>query len=472
MTGNTLVANADYASSTPWYAGIYIAEDIATIADAIENKSWVEGVFGGVAATLDTIGLAIDPLGSLASYGYAWLMEHITPLRQALDFLAGDPVAIRRQAQTWRNIAARLDQSATNLHDAAARDLAAWTGPAADQYRAYVEADVKVIRGHRQGAAALATAIEVAGIFIATVRLVVRNLLADFLSFITVRLAEWIVEELITGGLATPLVIAQVASLVGEWVARIANIFESMIRSLRRLGSLMTDIRALLEEAAQLIKKLFRGGGEGEPHLPGGEEPPVPKTPAERLAELRARQAAARQQQLMEEGIAKVDAEIAAGTRTFTPEELAWLNADPRHKMLAYDPDIGSYRVSEAQAALRVEGAGVLDGPLERSTGGGTDFRDVHGTEWSFKSYGPASTVQSMTDQLVGEALAGRPVVGTMDGMSAADQAAVRAAVAARLDGVPHAEVRFYSPPGGPQAPIGIGGFNPPSNQDDSAGGH
>jgi hypothetical protein len=471
VTGNTLVADFDYASSTPWYAGIYIAEDIATIADAIENKSWMEGIFGGVAATLDTIGLAIDPLGSLASYGFAWLMEHITPLRQALDFLAGDPVAIRRQAQTWRNISARIAQSASRLHDASVQDLSAWTGPAADQYRAYVEADVKVLRGHQQGAAALATAIEVAGIFIATVRLVVRNLLADFLSFITVRLGEWIIEELITGGLATPLVIAQVATLVGEWVARIANVFESMIRSLRRLGSLMTDIRALLEEAAQLIKKLFRGHGE-EPRIPGGEEPPVPKTPAEKLAELRARQAAAAQQKLMEEGIAKVDAEIAAGTRHFTPEELEWLNADPRHKMLAYDPDIKSYRVSEGKDALRVEGSGVLDGPLERSTSGGTDFRDVHGQDWSFKSNGPSSTVETVTSDLVGEALAGRRVVGTLDGMSAADQAAVRAAVAARLDGVPHAEVRFYSPPGGPQAPIGIGGFNPPSNQDNSAGGH
>ena len=89
MTDNPLVAQAH--SSTTWYTGLGLVEDAALISNGIKDDSWVDGSLGGVGAGLDVLGMVIDPLGSLVAWGVGWLMEHVQPLKDALDWLAGQP---------------------------------------------------------------------------------------------------------------------------------------------------------------------------------------------------------------------------------------------------------------------------------------------------------------------------------------------------------------------------------------------
>ena len=77
-----------------------------------------------VGAGLDGLALVSDPVGSLLQYGVAWLIEHVRPLTEALDWLAGDPAQIAAHAQTWRNVAGTLRDEAERL----ARRYA-WTSP-------------------------------------------------------------------------------------------------------------------------------------------------------------------------------------------------------------------------------------------------------------------------------------------------------------------------------------------------------
>jgi hypothetical protein len=57
---------------------------------------------------LNVVGTALDPFGSLASMGVSWAIEQCEPLREALDWFAGDPEAVEVQACTWDNITADL----------------------------------------------------------------------------------------------------------------------------------------------------------------------------------------------------------------------------------------------------------------------------------------------------------------------------------------------------------------------------
>jgi hypothetical protein len=104
VTDNPLVAQAH--SSTTWYTGLGLAEDAAQISNGIHDNSWVDGTLGGVGGALDVLGTIIDPLGSLVAWGVGWLMEHVRPLKEALDWLAGMPDEIAAHAATWRNVAA------------------------------------------------------------------------------------------------------------------------------------------------------------------------------------------------------------------------------------------------------------------------------------------------------------------------------------------------------------------------------
>lgn len=71
----------------------------------------------------------------LLQYGVSWIIEHVKPLSQALDWLAGDPGQIAGHAQTWRNIAGSLSEQAAALDKAMRWDVSNWAGSAGTAYR-------------------------------------------------------------------------------------------------------------------------------------------------------------------------------------------------------------------------------------------------------------------------------------------------------------------------------------------------
>ncbi|MDG4757445.1 hypothetical protein [Micromonospora sp. WMMD710] len=99
MPANPLIATASGPSPSAW-AGIWICEDIELITQGIRNGSWIDGSLGVVSAGLDALALVSDPVGALLQYGIAWLIEHVKPLSEALDWLAGNPAEITAHAQT------------------------------------------------------------------------------------------------------------------------------------------------------------------------------------------------------------------------------------------------------------------------------------------------------------------------------------------------------------------------------------
>ncbi|WLS44520.1 hypothetical protein Q3V37_24510 [Micromonospora profundi] len=103
VVANPLVAARH--DSTRWYTGLGLVEDVADTVSGIESGSWIDSTIGGVATSMDALATVLDPLGSLVSWGVGWLLEHVKPLSDALDWLAGDPDQIHAYASTWRNVA-------------------------------------------------------------------------------------------------------------------------------------------------------------------------------------------------------------------------------------------------------------------------------------------------------------------------------------------------------------------------------
>src|SRR3954469_4012270 len=121
---NPLVA-ARQDSTTAW-TGFGIAEDINDLIHGVESGSWIDSAIGGFAASMDALQLVTDPLGALVSWGVAWLMEHVKPLSDALDWLAGDPDQISAYAQTWANVSKHITGVAQDLAAAADSQIADW----------------------------------------------------------------------------------------------------------------------------------------------------------------------------------------------------------------------------------------------------------------------------------------------------------------------------------------------------------
>ncbi|WBC15869.1 hypothetical protein O7600_03235 [Micromonospora sp. WMMA1998] len=256
MTTNPLVATATDTGPSAW-AGVWICEDIELIAQGVRSGSWIDGSLGVVSAGLDALALVSDPAGALLQYGIAWLIEHVRPLSEALDWLAGDPAEITAHAQTWRNVAASLGEDAAELAHAVRTEVAGWTGTAATGYRRWAGEQQQAITGLAQGAEAMAAITEGAAGLVAAVRLLVRDAIAACVS----RLIVYATELVATAGLATPLVVEQVTTTVASWAARIARLVRGLLASLRRL---MPEVRRL----GDLIEKLKEALGRLIPRRP------------------------------------------------------------------------------------------------------------------------------------------------------------------------------------------------------------
>lgn len=255
MSVNPLIAGPVDTPVSPW-AGIWIAEDIELIAHGVRTGSWIDGTLGGVSAGLDTLALVSDPVGALLQYGIAWLIEHVKPLSDALDWLAGDPGQIAGHAHTWRNTAAALHREADQLASAVRLDVTTWTGTAATAYRAWTTDQQHAIAALGAAAETMAAITEATGHLVAGVRLLVRDAIATCVSRLTVYAAELIA----TAGLATPLVIEQVTTLVASWAARITRWLRALITSLRNLIPLIRRLAALIDELKKILTRL-RGKG-------------------------------------------------------------------------------------------------------------------------------------------------------------------------------------------------------------------
>ncbi|GIJ27414.1 hypothetical protein Vqi01_25760 [Micromonospora qiuiae] len=246
--------------STRWYSGLGLIEDIADTVAGIESGSWIDSTIGGVATSLDALATVLDPLGSLVSWGVGWLLEHVKPLSEVLDWLAGDPDQITAYAQTWRNIAAESTGTATDLQTALAGQLADWEGASAQAYQDHLTSQIRAMDGLARAANGIATLVESAGLLVALVRELVRDLIADFVSVLAVRMPLWLAETGVTLGAATPLVVSRVSSLVAKWAARIGKLVNALIGSLRRLVPLLWRMGDLIDELNGLLRRASHTG--------------------------------------------------------------------------------------------------------------------------------------------------------------------------------------------------------------------
>ncbi|MGC5018539.1 hypothetical protein [Micromonospora sp. DT47] len=244
--------------STTGWSGMGLAEDVDLLVAAFRSGSWIDGTIGGFAAGMDTLAVIVDPLGQLVSWGVAWLIEHVKPLSDALDWLAGDPDQITAYAATWTNVAAAMRSSAEDLGAAVEVDLGGWLGETAGAYRVHAGQQQHAFATLGGGAEAMATITVGTGLVVALVRELIRDLIADFVSVLAVRLWEWLAIAGGTLGAATPWVVAQVSTLAAKWAAKIARLLTGLLSSLRLLAPMLRRLDDVWDELHRLLRRLAR----------------------------------------------------------------------------------------------------------------------------------------------------------------------------------------------------------------------
>ncbi|WP_438388461.1 hypothetical protein [Actinopolyspora saharensis] len=242
--------------------GIAVYDFGKDAATAIDGQDWCEAGIDIGAGALDVTMALADPFGTLLSSAFAWMMEHVSPLPEMLNSIAGNPDVVHANAHTWARISDHLNRAADNMGEAVNSDTAGWKGAAAETYRAMGDGEAKLISGAAKAADAVGAAVSGAGTAVQIVRTIVRDLIASAAADLTEKLAKWAAAAGLSLGLATPAIVADGIRLVAEWSSRVAKWLDKIVSSFRQLARIVENVKPALskvDEAMQPVKKLGSG---------------------------------------------------------------------------------------------------------------------------------------------------------------------------------------------------------------------
>ncbi|MGM1063911.1 hypothetical protein [Saccharothrix sp. Mg75] len=235
-----------------WATGISIAESAMDTFNGVKDGDWVGAGLGMVGLAADAAAMAIDPFGTLMSSAASFLMEHVQPLKDMLDWLAGNPPVIESYSTTWTNVATELGKIAEDYASAVSSGTAGWTGAAAEAYAENSKVHGDALSGAASAAGTVGTVVGMMGMVVAFVREVVRDLIADLVG----KLIAWVLEAAFTLGFGTPVIVAQAVTAIARWAAKISKIVQDLLDAIKRVSPMLKRLVEVFEKIMKVVGKL------------------------------------------------------------------------------------------------------------------------------------------------------------------------------------------------------------------------
>ncbi len=199
-------------------AGFALAAQLNQSTRELNQATWADTEISVKDGALEVLGTILNPAQALLGAGVNWLIEHIEPLREAVDQLAGDPASITAYADAWQAVATKLTSAQERLGEIVGPDTQGWTGEAGDLYRAQARQQQGGLAAVAATAEAVAAAVRSAGTVIGSVRDMVKAIIVEAVSTILSRLPIWLGLVSATLGLALPGIIVDLVMLILEFV--------------------------------------------------------------------------------------------------------------------------------------------------------------------------------------------------------------------------------------------------------------
>ncbi|MEV6647616.1 hypothetical protein [Amycolatopsis sp. NPDC051371] len=269
--GAFTAGNGDYG----WAGGIGIAESSMDAFNGIKDGDWVSGGLGVLSLAGEIAGAAVDPFGYLMSSVASFLMEHIQPLKDMLDSVAGNPPVIQSYADTWGNVSKALGERKTDFDNAVKNGTTGWTGDGADAYRKFAAEHSDALSGAATVAGAISTVTMIMGQVVSFVRETVRQLIADLVG----KLIAWVMEEVFSLGFGTPVVVAQASAAIAKWGKKIGELLKKLTDTIRKVSPLLSKLVDIFEKIAKVFGKVLGkvSGLDGLKVKEGGFVHKIPK---------------------------------------------------------------------------------------------------------------------------------------------------------------------------------------------------
>ncbi|WP_033290515.1 hypothetical protein [Amycolatopsis jejuensis] len=241
-------------------AGIF-NDAAATLTDA-RKGDWGNLAVDGLTDGLDLLGAAMDPLGTLASAGVGWLIEHISFLKEGLDQLAGNPEAVTAKAVTWSNISKQLSESADQYEQAAGKVAPHFQGQGGQAYQATAKSYAETLRGAAGHASSASTGMNVAAALVGTERGLIRDMISSFVGELIIKGLAALASSWCTFGGTVAAFIADTVIEGGILAEKIGTRIAKVVAKLDKLAESAGKSKAAIEQAANALRKVGKAAGK------------------------------------------------------------------------------------------------------------------------------------------------------------------------------------------------------------------
>ncbi|SFR11834.1 hypothetical protein SAMN04488564_103675 [Lentzea waywayandensis] len=268
----TFTGFGDGATNPDNVAGGGVAESLIQTIDSahrLGEGDFLEFGMNAAALALDGLSMWMDPLGSLATAGIGWLIEHLSFLREPLDWLAGNGDKIKAAVTTWNQVAADLQEIGEQQDRAVKGELPCWErGTAAEKFRQSQGELATEIAAVSKASTFVASEIAKAGTITAAIRGMIRDLIALFIwevirNAVIALASSWV-------SLGSSLA-AFSAWAVGRGAAVLGKITQQLAKLVKLITRIMGRLKGLFGQLGDVLKRLGRfgkGGGTSAPHVP------------------------------------------------------------------------------------------------------------------------------------------------------------------------------------------------------------
>lgn len=236
------------------FSGTRLIDSGRTLSQAVQNGNWLDG---GI-AFLDTLGNAAaaltDPIGTLVSIGFGWVMEHLKPLSTWLEQLAGSEANVNAVAGQWSSAGASLRQTGTNLATKLT-DLEGLSGGTVAAYVSFAKNAAQHLGASGEWAQAASSGLSSASALVTKMQGVVK----DAISKVIAVAIEAMAVVAATLGLGMGYAIGRVVMKVNEMVNKVVKPLKSVLTSVKALTGLVQQLRTLFDGTAKKAMSELQG---------------------------------------------------------------------------------------------------------------------------------------------------------------------------------------------------------------------
>lgn len=234
-------------------------------ADIASDSAVLVGDMASYVASGAEIASAVaDPLNWLISKGLSFLLDVVSPLKQCVDLVTGDPDATSKAADGFKKIGEDTRQLAKTYDDHLRAGLQSWNGDAAESAAKRLSEFHDGIEGSASTAAHVASVLQASSMLMKVAEDVIKGILSDLVEWLVITWLSALALSVVTVGASDAAAAAATPAEAAIASARGASEVNKVRQLIMKIIAFLKKIKAVLDKSA--IKAIDKINSTG----PGG----------------------------------------------------------------------------------------------------------------------------------------------------------------------------------------------------------